>query len=89
MTEKNTTRRTMTGTVVSNKADKTVAVMVVRKYKHTLYKKMVTSRKKYLAHDENNSYKEGDKVKLQECAPISSRKKWCVIEKIETIGRQS
>jgi small subunit ribosomal protein S17 len=80
MTEK--TKRTLTGTVVSDAMEKTVAVQVTRRYKHTLYKKMVTARKKYLAHDEQGQYKVGDIVKIQECAPISKRKTWFVKEKI-------
>lgn len=80
MTEK--TKRTLTGTVVSNAMEKTVSVQVTRRYKHALYKKMVTARKKHLAHDEENQYKVGDIVKIQECAPISKRKVWFVKEKI-------
>lgn len=73
---------TLTGTVVSDAMDKTVSVRVTRRFKHSLYKKMVTARKKYLAHDEENQYKIGDIVKIQECAPISKRKMWFVKEKI-------
>jgi small subunit ribosomal protein S17 len=80
MTEKK--KRVLTGTVVSDAMEKTVSVQVIRRYKHSLYKKMVTARKKYLAHDEQNQYKSGDIVKIQECAPISRRKAWFVKEKI-------
>jgi len=76
-------KRILTGTVVSSSADKTVTVLVTRKYKNPLYKKMVTARKKYLAHDEENTCKNGDTVRIQESAPISKRKKWFVKEKIE------
>ncbi len=71
-------RRLLTGTVVSIKAEKTVTVLVTRKYQHALYKKMITEKKKYLAHDENNTCAAGDIVQIQECAPISKRKKWFV-----------
>jgi len=74
-------KRTLTGTVVSDAMDKTVAVRVTRRYKHVLYKKMVTARKKYLAHDKDNEYKVGDIVRIQECAPMSKRKTWFVKEK--------
>jgi small subunit ribosomal protein S17 len=80
MTEK--IKRTLTGTVVSDAMEKTVAVQVTRRFKHALYKKMITARKKFLAHDEQNQYKVGDIVKIQECAPLSKRKTWFVKEKI-------
>lgn len=79
MTERK--KRTLTGTIVSDTMDKTVAVRVTRRYKHALYKKMVTARKKYLAHDKDNEFKVGDIVRIQECAPISKRKTWFVKEK--------
>lgn len=75
-------KRVLTGTVVSDAMDKTVSVQVTRRFKHVLYKKMVTARKKYLAHDEQNQYKAGDIVRIQECAPLSKRKTWFVKEKI-------
>ena len=74
-------KRTLTGTIVSDSMDKTVAVRVTRRYKHVLYKKMVTARKKYLAHDKDNEFKVGDIVRIQECAPMSKRKTWFVKEK--------
>jgi len=82
MSDKVKTKKVITGTVVSNSMDKTVAVQVTRRYKHTLYKKMVTARKKFLAHDEKNEFKVGDIVIIQECAPMSKRKTWFVKEKI-------
>ena len=82
MSDKVKTKKVITGTVVSDSMDKTVAVQVTRRYKHSLYKKMVTARKKYLAHDEKNEFKVGDIVKIQECAPMSRRKTWFVKEKI-------
>ena len=75
-------KRILVGTVVSDAMDKTVAVRVTRRYKHPLYKKVVTARKKYLVHDEENAFHEGDIVRIQECAPISKRKTWFVKEKI-------
>jgi small subunit ribosomal protein S17 len=82
MTVKSKVKKVITGTVVSDAMEKTVAVQVTRRYKHLLYKKMVTARKKYLAHDEKNEYKVGDIVRIQECAPMSRRKTWFVKEKI-------
>lgn len=76
--------RVLTGVVVNDVADKTVSVMVVRQYRHSLYKKIIKERQKYLAHDKNNEFKKGDLVKIQECAPISKRKTWFVKEKIDT-----
>ncbi len=76
------TKRILVGTVVSDAMDKTVTVRVTRRFKHPLYKKVVTARKKYLAHDEENAFHEGDIVRIQECAPISKRKTWFVKEKI-------
>lgn len=75
-------KRVLTGTVVSDAMEKTVTVRVTRRFKHALYKKMITSRKKYLAHDEENQFKVGDVVRIQECAPMSKRKTWFVKEKI-------
>ena len=75
-------KRILVGTVVSDAMDKTVTVRVTRRFKHPLYKKVDTARKKYLAHDEENAFHEGDIVRIQECAPISKRKTWFVKEKI-------
>ena len=72
-------RRIMQGVVVSNKMDKSVVVNVERRTQHPLYKKFIRRSKKYVAHDENNSCKEGDVVQIQECRPISKRKNWEVI----------
>ena len=73
-------RRVMEGKVVSNKADKTVTVLVERRVMHPLYKKFFKRSKKYLAHDETNTCGVGDKVVIEECRPISARKCWTVIE---------
>ena len=72
-------RRVMQGVVVSDKMDKTIVVNVERRVMHPLYKKFITRSKKYVAHDENNAHKIGDKVSIQECRPISKRKRWEVV----------
>ena len=72
-------RRIMQGVVVSDVADKTVSVRVDRRVMHPIYKKFVTRSKKYLAHDETNASKVGDKVRIQECRPLSKRKCWEVL----------
>lgn len=69
-------RRVMQGTVVSDAADKTVVVKVERRERHPVYKKFITRSKKYMAHDEANSAKAGDVVRIRECRPISRRKCW-------------
>lgn len=72
-------RRILQGVVVSDKADKTIAVKVERRFTHPLYKKTVRVSKKYLAHDPNNSFKIGDNVRIIETKPMSKRKKWHVV----------
>ncbi len=73
-------RRVLQGTVVSDKADKTVTVLVERRVMHPIYKKYIRTSKKYAAHDEKNSRKTGDAVSIIECRPISKRKKWMVVD---------
>ena len=73
-------KRILQGTVVSDKNDKTVIVEVERRYTHPLYKKVVRRSKKYHAHDETNALKVGDRVRIQETAPISRTKRWAVIQ---------
>lgn len=70
------------GTIISTKCDKTVKVSVLQVYKDRLYKKVIKKYKKYTAHDENNKYKEGDKVFIQEHKPISATKKWIVVNSL-------
>jgi small subunit ribosomal protein S17 len=82
-TETRNQRKTRTGVVVSDKMDKTVVVMVERRYAHPLYKKQVTRSKKYHAHDENNDYHVGDTVRIVETRPLSKQKRWRVVEVIE------
>jgi len=72
-------RRVLEGTVVSNKMDKTITVLVERRYMHPIYKKYLKRTDKYAAHDEHNAAKEGDKVQIMECAPISKRKSWTLL----------
>lgn len=72
-------KRVMQGVVVSDKQDKTVTVLVERRVMHPLYKKYVKKSKKYAAHDEANTFKEGDQVSIQECRPLSKNKRWEVL----------
>ncbi len=72
-------KKVLHGVVVSDKENKTIKVMVERKYQHPLFKKVVRSRKKYSAHDETNKYKSGDKVSIIECKPYSKSKKFEVL----------
>lgn len=72
-------RRRLTGVVVSNKMDKTVVVEVSRTYIHQLYKKVVRSKKRFMAHDEKNC-QVGDRVRIVESRPLSRRKRWVVEE---------
>lgn len=72
-------KRILNGTVTSDQNEQTVTVLVERRFKHPLLKKTVRSSKKYRAHDENNTFKVGDSVRIQECAPKSKTKRWEVI----------
>ncbi len=74
-------RRVLTGRVTSDKMDKTITVLVDRRIMHPLYKKFIRRSKKYAAHDEVNACKTGDQVRIVECAPISKRKTWTVVER--------
>jgi small subunit ribosomal protein S17 len=76
-------RKTRVGTVVSDKMDKTVTVLVERLTKHPVYKKYVRKRSKFKAHDENNACQLGDKVLIVETRPLSKEKRWRVREVIE------
>ncbi len=75
-------KRILQGTVVSDVNDKTVVVRVERRFPHPLYKKTVRRSKKYQAHDETNAVKIGDKVAIEECAPISKNKRWSVVKSV-------
>ncbi len=72
-------KRILQGVVTSNQNEQTVTVSVERRYKHPLLSKTVRKSKKYRAHDENNAFNVGDKVRIQECAPKSKTKRWEVI----------
>ena len=79
-------KRILIGTVVSDKTDKTVTVLVERKVKHPLYGKIIRRSKKYHAHDEDNSFKIGEIVRIEETRPLSKLKNWKVIERV-TAGK--
>lgn len=72
-------RKRLTGVVTSNKMDKTVVVAVTRKKRHPMYGKVITTDKKYMAHDENNECNEGDRVEIIESRPLSRRKRWSLV----------
>lgn len=76
-------KRTLTGTVVSDKMDKTVTVLIERKIKHPLLGKILRVSKKYHAHDEANECKQGDVVIIEECRPLSKTKSWRVSKLVE------
>lgn len=77
---KRQTRKTRTGVVVSNKMEKTVVVRVERTIRHPRYDKVITRSKKYYAHDESNSAREGDVVTIMETRPLSKLKRFRVVE---------
>jgi small subunit ribosomal protein S17 len=77
-------KRVMTGTVVSDKTDKTVVVLVERRVKHPLYGKIIKRSKKYHAHDETNEVRAGETVRIEETKPISKLKTWRVVERVGT-----
>ncbi|MDE2754647.1 MAG: 30S ribosomal protein S17 [Gemmatimonadota bacterium] len=76
-------RKVRTGVVVSDRAEKTVTVLVERRFAHPLYGKQVTRTQKYHAHDEANEFTVGDKVSIMETRPLSKTKRWRVVELIE------
>ena len=76
-------KRILVGTVVSDKTDKTVTVLVERKVKHPLYGKIISRSKKYHAHDEGNDFKPGDTVRIEETRPISKTKTWKVLDRVQ------
>jgi small subunit ribosomal protein S17 len=78
MSENKKSRKTKTGSVVSNQMEKTVVVRVERKFRHKFYGKYVKTSVKYLADDPNNSCNIGDVVLIEECRPLSKRKRWRV-----------
>ena len=76
-------KRILIGTVVSDKTDKTVTVLVERKVKHPLYGKIIRRSKKYHAHDEDNAYRPGDQVRIEETRPYSKTKTWKVLDRVQ------
>jgi len=76
-------KRVLTGTIVSDKTDKTVVVRVERRVKHPLYGKIIKRSKKYHAHDEGNAFKEGEIVRIEETRPISKLKSWTVLGRVD------
>ncbi len=79
-------KRTLTGTVVSDKMNKTVTVLVERKVKHPVLGKIVSVSKKYHAHDENSEFHQGDVVMIEECRPMAKTKAWRVTKLVEKAG---
>ena len=76
--------RTIVGTVVSNKGDKTIVVAVHTRKTHPIYKKQYSRTQRIMAHDESNQANEGDKVEITECRPLSARKRFTLSKVIET-----
>ncbi len=79
-------QRTLTGRVVSNKMDKTIAVEIERLVKHPMYGKYIRRTTKLLAHDETKQAREGDTVSITPCRPLSRRKSWRLLEIVERAG---
>lgn len=75
-------KRVLQGVVVSDKNDKTIVVLVERRFTHPVMKKTVRRTKKYHAHDENNAAKAGDIVRIEECRPLSRSKTWMFVDKV-------
>ncbi len=75
------TKKILKGKVIKDKNDKTIVVLVKRRFSHPFFEKVVTTSKKYHAHDENNKFKIGDIVKIIESRPFSKKKRWEVINK--------
>jgi len=86
MSEQSKVVRTVTGRVISNKADKTVTVLVERLVRHPLYGKYVKRSSKLHAHDENNECGEGDLVMVEQCRPLSKTKSWRLVRVVERAG---
>ncbi|MBM3876198.1 MAG: 30S ribosomal protein S17 [Verrucomicrobia bacterium] len=78
-----TRRKERVGDVVSDKMDKTIVVRVERRFQHPIYKKVVTSSKKYYAHDEKGEARTGDRVRITETRPLSKTKRWRLVEIVE------
>ncbi len=83
MSEEEKAARTVTGTVISNKMDKTVTVMIERRVKHPVYGKYIRRSTKLHVHDEENTCQEGDKVTVEQCRPLSKSKSWRLVGVVE------
>jgi small subunit ribosomal protein S17 len=83
MSEENKVERTVVGRVVSDKMDKTVSVAIERKIKHPMYGKYIRRTTKVMAHDAENECKQGDRVAISECRPVSKNKSWSVVSIVE------
>ncbi|BCO09962.1 30S ribosomal protein S17 [Desulfolithobacter dissulfuricans] len=83
MSDTNKTRKTQQGSVISNKMDKSIVVLVERKVRHKLYGKYIRRRVKYMAHDPENACNIGDTVLIEECRPLSKNKRWRVRSIVE------
>ena len=81
--EKRNIRKERIGVVSSDKMEKSIVVSEVKRVKHPMYGKFVLNTKKYVAHDENNDCKEGDKVRIMETRPLSKSKRWRLVEILE------
>ena len=83
MSEAEKRARSVSGTVVSNRMDKTITVKIDRRVKHSLYGKYISRSTKLHAHDENNECGEGDTVMIEECRPLSKSKSWRLVKVLE------
>ncbi len=83
MTDEKKRKKTQLGSVVSNKMDKSIVVLVERKVRHKLYGKYIRRRVKYMVHDEENQCNIGDTVLIEECRPLSRKKRWRLREIVE------
>ncbi len=81
--EKRNLRKERIGVVSSDKMEKSIVVSEVKRVKHPMYGKFILNTKKYVAHDENNDCKEGDKVRIMETRPLSKSKRWRLVEILE------
>ena len=81
--DRTTHRKVRQGVVVSDKMDKSIVVQIVRTVMHPVYKKVMRRSKKFVAHDEENTCKEGDLVRIMECRPLSRRKRWRLMDVVE------
>jgi small subunit ribosomal protein S17 len=78
-------RKLFVGNVVSNRMDKTITVVVERRFRHPFYGKYITRRSKLMAHDEKNECSIGDSVRVEEIRPLSRHKRWRLVEVLEKV----